>query len=66
MVFSIRILGALAAARIRHGFLAAALGMVALTGCGQKGPLFLPVPPQAAMASVPAASAPAAPASSVR
>ena len=38
MVFSLRILG----------LLAALLGVAALSGCGQKGPLFLPVPSKVA------------------
>ena len=36
MFFSLRILG----------LLAALLGAAALSACGQKGPLFLPVPPK--------------------
>ena len=36
MVFSLRILG----------LLAILLGAATLCGCGQKGPLFLPVPPR--------------------
>jgi predicted small lipoprotein YifL len=66
MVFSIRILGRLFVMRMRHGFLPAVLGAAALAACGQKGPLFIPVPPQAPVASVPAATPPAAPASAVR
>ena len=47
MVFSLRILGRLAAVVSRLGFVALVAGTAALSGCGQKGPLFLPVPPKA-------------------
>ncbi|WP_426145602.1 LPS translocon maturation chaperone LptM [Polaromonas sp. DSR2-3-2] len=71
MVFSHRILGRLARVVTRHGFLAIVAGAAMLSGCGQKGPLFLPVPPQApALAMSPGLSqlpAPAtAPASAAR
>ncbi|NDP62673.1 lipoprotein [Polaromonas sp.] len=46
MVFSHRILGRLARVVSRHGFVAI-VAVATLSGCGQKGPLFLPVPPQA-------------------
>jgi len=46
MVFSHRILGRLSALAGWHGLVAAVVGVAALAGCGQKGPLFLPVPPQ--------------------
>ncbi|WP_349278501.1 LPS translocon maturation chaperone LptM [Polaromonas hydrogenivorans] len=46
MVFSPRILGRLYAVVCRHGLIAAVAGAAVLSGCGQKGPLFLPVPPQ--------------------
>ncbi|MDQ3058103.1 MAG: lipoprotein [Pseudomonadota bacterium] len=51
---------------MRHGLFAALLGAAALAGCGQKGPLFLPVPPQVPVNATPAAPAPAAAASGVR
>jgi predicted small lipoprotein YifL len=65
MVFSTRILGGLAAERMRHGFWASVTAAAMLTGCGQKGPLFLPAPRQAqkAVATTPAATTLAAPAS---
>ncbi|MEO8015632.1 MAG: lipoprotein [Polaromonas sp.] len=47
MVFSHRILGRLARVVSRHGFVAIVAVAATLSGCGQKGPLFLPVPPQA-------------------
>ena len=51
MVFSVQILGRLRAAGVRHGLvmsmLALLLGTAVLSGCGQKGPLFLAVPPKA-------------------
>jgi len=47
MVFSHRILGRLARVISRHGLVALVAGAATLSGCGQKGPLFLPVPPQA-------------------
>jgi predicted small lipoprotein YifL len=76
MIFSVQILGRLRAVVARHGLAALVLGAAALAGCGQKGPLFLPVPPKAPPASListnppgatPAAAAtPAAPASASR
>ena len=45
MVFSLRILGRLCAPRGWRPLLAAFVGAIALSGCGQKGPLFLPSPP---------------------
>ncbi|MGV8803890.1 MAG: LPS translocon maturation chaperone LptM [Polaromonas sp.] len=47
MVFSVQILGRLRAASAHHGLAALLLCTAALSGCGQKGPLFLPVPPKA-------------------
>lgn len=56
----------------RQGLVALVLGAAALAGCGQKGPLFLPVPPKVPDSSQlrpsipetgPAVIAPAAPAS---
>ncbi|MBH2020050.1 LPS translocon maturation chaperone LptM [Polaromonas sp.] len=75
MVFSPRILGRLYAVVCRHGFVAAVAGAAALSGCGQKGPLFLPVPPQAPpplmqspslLQAPPAMSEPIPPASAAR
>ncbi|MBT9476926.1 lipoprotein [Polaromonas sp.] len=45
MVFSIQILGRLHALTRRHGLVVLVAGAATLAGCGQKGPLFLPVPP---------------------
>jgi predicted small lipoprotein YifL len=69
-----QILGRLHAAFLRHGLAvllpAALLGLTGLSGCGQKGPLFIPVPPVAAAAAPPvmpaALPAAVAPASSAR
>ncbi|HEX5286810.1 MAG TPA: lipoprotein [Polaromonas sp.] len=70
MVFSVQILGRLQAAVFRYGLAAVVVGAAALAGCGQKGPLFLPVPPIAPpatpTAAPPAAAAPAAAASTPR
>ncbi len=46
MIFPVQILGRLYAAVSRHGLAAVVLGAAALAGCGQTGPLFLPVPPK--------------------
>jgi len=66
MVFSHRILGRLAALASKHGFAVVFTSAAALSGCGQKGPLFLPVVPQAPplkmspnLLPAPAVSAPA-------
>ncbi|HAL39663.1 MAG TPA: hypothetical protein DCP03_16780 [Polaromonas sp.] len=53
MVFSVQILGRLHAFALRHGLVAVVVGAAALAGCGQKGPLFLPVPPKVPPASIP-------------
>ncbi|MFC5521288.1 LPS translocon maturation chaperone LptM [Polaromonas jejuensis] len=73
MVFSLQILGRLRPVALRHGLVAVVVGAAALAGCGQKGPLFLPVPPKvpAALATTtpaapPAVAAPAPPASAPR
>ncbi|MDO8458400.1 MAG: lipoprotein [Burkholderiaceae bacterium] len=69
MVFSIQILGRLHALTRWHGLVALVAGAATLAGCGQKGPLFLPVPPvvpaAAALVTTPAnpAPTPASPAS---
>ena len=52
MVFSLRILGRLHALRRRHGLAALVIGAAVLAGCGQKGPLFLPVPPKVTPSTV--------------
>ncbi|WP_341907410.1 lipoprotein [Polaromonas sp. YR568] len=58
MLFSAQILGLLRLQTRRHGLAAFVVGALALAGCGQKGPLFLPTPPKApAAASLPAPSA---------
>ncbi|WP_196863000.1 MULTISPECIES: lipoprotein [unclassified Polaromonas] len=63
MVFSYRILGRLAHVVARHGFVGIVAVAATLSGCGQKGPLFLPVPPQAPpLAMSPSLSSLAAPA----
>ena len=72
MIFSVRILGRLQAVALRHGLAAVVVGAAALAGCGQKGPLFLPVPPKvlpaplSASPAPPAVLTPAAPASAAR
>ncbi|MGA8785149.1 MAG: lipoprotein [Polaromonas sp.] len=54
MVFSLQILGRLHAVIRKHGLVAVVVGAAALAGCGQKGPLFFPVPPKAQpLATVP-------------
>jgi len=66
MVSSHRILGRLALVFFGPGLVAALLGAAALAGCGQKGPLFLPVPPVLPASNpvaAPAVSVPASPAS---
>ena len=52
MVFPLRILGRLQASRRRRGLTALVVGAAALAGCGQKGPLFLSVPPKVTPAMV--------------
>jgi len=47
MVFSLRILGRLAPLVRRPAPALLLAGAALLAGCGQKGPLFLPVPPRA-------------------
>ncbi|MHB1199805.1 MAG: LPS translocon maturation chaperone LptM [Polaromonas sp.] len=72
MIFPVQILGRLQAVVSRHGLAAAVVGAAALAGCGQKGPLFLPVPPTAPVISTgqpgatPAVIAPAPAASASR
>ncbi|WP_309678526.1 LPS translocon maturation chaperone LptM [Polaromonas sp.] len=68
MVSLHQILGRIRACSPRHGLVTATLGAAALAACGQKGPLFLPVPPQLpvsapATAPAPVAAAPTSPAS---
>jgi predicted small lipoprotein YifL len=67
MVSSIQILGRLSARIRRHGFVALLLGTATLAGCGQKGPLFLPVLPVVPATATPTtinpAAVPASPAS---
>jgi len=67
MVFSIQILGRLHALTRRYGLVALMAGAATLAGCGQKGPLFLPVPPVVPAAAISPnvnpAPAPASPAS---
>ena len=52
MVFSPRILGRLRASQRQHGLAALVIGAAVLAGCGQKGPLFLPVPPKVTPAMI--------------
>jgi len=67
MVSLLQILGGVHAFVFRHGLVAVVVGTAVLAGCGQKGPLFLPVPPKLPAAAAPAAvPAPAAPASASR
>ncbi|MEO6015861.1 MAG: lipoprotein [Polaromonas sp.] len=58
---SSQILGRLRAMALRHGLVAIVVGS-ALTGCGQKGPLFIPVIPAlpTAVAPNPTAASPSA------
>ena len=60
MVFSLQILGRLRASVGSHGLVAFVVGVAALTGCGQKGPLFLPLPPKLAATSLLQPSGPVA------
>jgi len=60
MVSSAQILGRRRNPALRHGLAAIVAGTALLAGCGQKGPLYLPVPPK-----VPAAARPAQPASTL-
>ncbi|NMM08232.1 lipoprotein [Polaromonas sp.] len=74
MVSSHRILGRVHAASLRQGLVAAVMSAAALAGCGQKGPLFLPVPPvlpaptttAPISAPIPAPSSPVPPASAAK
>ncbi|MBK5207559.1 MAG: lipoprotein [Polaromonas sp.] len=70
MIFPAQILGRLHAFVRSHGLAAVVVGAAALAGCGQKGPLLLPVPPKMPPAplttSTTAVPAPAAPASAAR
>jgi len=60
MVSSAQILGRRRNPALRHGLVAIVAGAALLAGCGQKGPLYLPVPPK-----VPAAARPAQPATTL-
>jgi len=66
MVSSVQILGRRRNPAFRHGLAAVVVGAVLLAGCGQKGPLYLPVPPKVpappALSTQPATSLPEAPA----
>ncbi|UUZ69351.1 lipoprotein [Polaromonas sp. P1(28)-13] len=75
MVSLHQILGRVRVLVFRHGLVAVVVGAAALAGCGQKGPLFLPVVPKVPPAPVaatlnsdapPAVVAPAPPASAAR
>jgi len=46
MVSSVQILGRGRNPTFRYGLAAIVAGAVLLAGCGQKGPLYLPVPPK--------------------
>jgi len=70
MVLSSQILGRLRAGVQSHGCVAVLAGAMMLAGCGQKGPLFLPLPPIASPVTaktnsgvIPKAVTPASPAS---
>jgi predicted small lipoprotein YifL len=67
MVFSIQILGRLHDRIRRYGFVSLLAGAAMLAGCGQKGPLFLPVlpvvPATATPTSINPATVPTSPAS---
>ncbi|WP_420371989.1 lipoprotein [Polaromonas vacuolata] len=54
MVFSIQILGCQPSAPLRQGLVALAslIGLCSLVGCGQTGPLFLPVLPPATATAI--------------
>jgi len=67
MVSSVQILGRSRNPAFRHGLAAIVVGATLLTGCGQKGPLYLPVPPRVpaaapALSTPPATTLPEAPA----
>jgi predicted small lipoprotein YifL len=73
MVSSAQILGRVRNPAFRHGLAAIVVGAALLAGCGQKGPLYLPVPPKVPAAATPttpaappAVVAPALPASAAR
>ncbi|WP_366557504.1 lipoprotein [Polaromonas sp.] len=55
MVFLLQILDRLQAAISRHSLFAVVAVAVTLVGCGQKGPLFIRVPPSVQPASLPTA-----------
>ncbi|MGH8806126.1 MAG: LPS translocon maturation chaperone LptM [Polaromonas sp.] len=65
MVSLLQILGRLHAFVFRHGLAAVVVGAAALAGCGQKGPLFLPVPPKVPAAPAASTVNPGAPAAAV-
>ncbi|WP_092129238.1 lipoprotein [Polaromonas sp. YR568] len=58
MVSSAQILGRVRNPASRHGLAAVVVGAALLAGCGQKGPLYLPLPPKVPGVTT---SAPAAP-----
>ncbi|WP_457279738.1 LPS translocon maturation chaperone LptM [Polaromonas sp. P5_D5] len=68
MVSSAQILGRIRASASRYGLAAIVVGVALLAGCGQKGALYLPVPPKvpATATTAPPAAAPATPASAAR
>ncbi|WP_431095132.1 LPS translocon maturation chaperone LptM [Polaromonas aquatica] len=69
MVSSAQILGRIRLSASRYGLAAVVVGAALLAGCGQKGALFLPVPPKvppAPTATTPPSVTPALPASAAR
>ncbi|MBW8720419.1 MAG: lipoprotein [Polaromonas sp.] len=59
MVSSVQILGRVRNPALRYGLAAIVVGVSLLAGCGQKGPLYLPVPPKIPGVAAPAPSTPA-------
>ncbi|MCZ8255959.1 MAG: lipoprotein [Polaromonas sp.] len=58
MVSSAQILGRVRHPAFRHGLAAIVVGATLLAGCGQKGPLYHPVPPKIPGVTPPAPPAP--------
>ncbi|MEO7886160.1 MAG: lipoprotein [Polaromonas sp.] len=66
MVSSPQILGRIPPSGSRYSLAAIVVGMALLAGCGQKGALYLPVPPKVPATATTPAAAPVAPASAAR